>query len=153
MESKRTWLVTFATAIGTVVTALAMHGKGAIEALAGVPVLLQAWASGLPLGIWSFLLSLCLGTLVWLTAIVKLPPASDGRRPHFSADTIALLVALSVTETQQWFAGRGQGQLLSAMWIGLIAGLLAPYLGRALRALFASKPAAPLPPPQNGVER
>lgn len=151
MGGKYTWLITLATAIGTALSALAMNGKAAIEALAGVPLLLQAWASGLPLGIWSFLLSLMIATLVWSTAIVKLPPARDGRRPHFSADTLALILALLVTVTQQWFSGGavlGQGKLLSAVWIGLIAGLLAPYIGRALRALFAQKPAAPLPPPR-----
>ncbi|MDQ8050706.1 hypothetical protein [Luteibacter sp.] len=148
MGGKYTWLITLATAIGSIASALAMHGKASLEALAGVPVLLQAWASGLPLGIWSFLLSLALSTLVWSTAIVKLPASRDGRQPHFSADTLALILALLVTVTQQWFAGHGQGQLLSALWIGLIAGLLAPYLGRAARALFAQKPAAPLPPPR-----
>lgn len=150
MGSKYTWLITLATAIGTALSALAMNGKAAIEALAGVPLLLQAWASGLPLGIWSFLLSLMIATLVWSTAIVKLPPARDGRRPHFSADTLALILALAVTVTQQWFAGAsvGQGKLLSAVWIGLIAGLLAPYIGRGARALFAPKADKPLPPPR-----
>lgn len=148
MESKRTWLITLATAIGTVLSAVAMHGKDALAALAGVPSLLQAWASGLPLGIWSFLLSLMIATLVWSTAIVKLPLSRDGRRPHFSADTLALLVALLVTMTQQYFDGVGHGKLLSALWIGLIAGLLAPYIGRGARALFAPKADKPLPPPR-----
>lgn len=148
MNSKYTWLITLATAIGSIASALAMHGKASIEALSAVPVLLQAWASGLPLGIWSFLLSLSLASLVWTTAIVKLPASPDGRRPHFSADTLALILALLVTVTQQWFAGVGKGQLLNAIWIGLIAGLLAPYLGRMARAMFAQKPAGPLPPPR-----
>lgn len=148
MDSNRTWLITAGTALASILSALAMHGKAALGALAGVPALLQAWAAGLPLGIWSFLLSVSLGTLVWLTAIAKLPPARDGRRPHFSADTLCLILALLVTLTQQWFAGHGQGQLLSALWIGGIAGLLAPYLGRAARALFAPKAERPLPPPR-----
>lgn len=139
MNGKWGWLVTIGGALATVLSALALHGKGAIDALAGVPIMLQAWAAGLPLGVWSFMLSLWLATLVWAAAITRLPLARDGHRPHFSADTLALLVAVTVTLTQQWFAGHGQGQLLSAFWIGLIAGLLAPYLGKAIRALVASR--------------
>lgn len=139
MNGKWTWLLTVGTAIGTVLSALAMHGKGAIDALAGVPIMLQAWAAGLPLGVWSFLLSLWLATLVWSAAIARLPATRCGARPYFTADTLALLVALTVTMTQQWFAGTGQGRLLNAMWIGLIAGLLAPYIGKAIRAVVASR--------------
>lgn len=139
MNGKWAWVATAGGVVATVLSALAMHGKGAIDALAGVPVLLQAWASGLPLGIWSFLLSLSLATLVWATAISKLPETRCGKQPHFSADTISLLVAVTVTVTQQFFAAEiGKGKLLNALWLGLIAGLLAPYIGNAIRAVAAS---------------
>jgi len=152
MGSRYAWLITLATAIGTVLSAIALHGKAALNALASVPAVLQAWASGLPLGIWSFLLSLVLGTLVWLTAIVKLPRALDGGRRHFGADTICLCACLLVTMTQQEVDG-GPGRLLSAVWIGLIAGLLAPYIGSGLRALVSQRADRPLPAPQKETKR
>ena len=139
MNGKWTWLLTVGTAIGTVLSALALHGKGAIDALAGVPIMLQAWAAGLPLGVWSFLLSLWLATLVWAAAITRLPATRCGARPYFTADTLALLVAVTVTLTQQWFAGHGQGRLVNAFILGLIAGFMAPYIGKAIRAVVASR--------------
>jgi hypothetical protein len=41
------------TVIGTALAMLAMHGKGAVEALAAVPTMLNAWAAQLPLGVTS----------------------------------------------------------------------------------------------------
>lgn len=147
MESKRlAWLVPVGSAIAAVLAALAANGKAALDALGGVPMLLQAWASGLPLGIWSFMLSLVLALLVWAKAITKLPPTASGRARHFSSDNLAIVTALTVTVSQQAIVGIGQGKLLSAIWIGLIAGFLAPWIGRAIRAMFSPKAPTAEPP-------
>lgn len=136
MEFNKAAILTVATAVGTVLSAVAMNGEKALAALSGVPGLLQAWASELPLGAWSFALATALGTLAWLVLIVKLPKTDGGRAAHFSADTLVLCLALIVTLSQQAMASRAVGALLNAMWLGGVAGLLAPYIGRGLRAVF-----------------
>lgn len=153
MDGKRfAWLLPVGTAIAAVLAALSAHGKAAVDALAGVPLLLQAWASGLPLGIWSFALALLLSVLVWAKVITLLPRTTAGRSAHFASDTVALLTALAVAVTQQTLADGSPGGLVSALWIGLIAGLLAPYIGRGLRTILSpnppeKKPATPAAPP------
>lgn len=140
----RAAIVTIGTALGTVLAAIAMHGKAALEAAAGVPALLQAWAAGLPLGIWSFVLATVLSVLVWAVAMRKLQKPDTARAPHVSADTVALAIALLVCLAEQWTQGvSSRGAILNAIFMGLIAGLLAPYLGRALRVLLRKKEATP----------
>lgn len=136
----RTTLVTVGTIVASILSAIAVHGEKALTAMAGVPKLFQAWADQMPLGAWSFMVALVLGTLLWLVAIVKLPQNNSQRQPHFSADTITLFVAVSITVSQQALAARSPGALLNALCMGLIAGLAAPYVGRGIRALFHSKP-------------
>lgn len=139
----RATIITVGTAIGTVLAALAMHGKAALEAVAGFPGLIQAFAAGLPFGLWSFLMALVLAVLVWAVAIRKLQCPTSPRAPHVSANTLAWAVALLVCMAQQWTQGESKpGAVLNAGLIGTIAGLLAPYIGSALRATFTRRPPA-----------
>lgn len=139
--NRKAAILTWLTAAGTLLAGMAMHGDKAIAAMGGVPVMLRAWADQMPLGAWSFLVALVLGTLLWLVAIVKLPQNNAARVPHFSADTITLFVAVFITVSQQWLAEtRTAGALLNAGCLGAIAGLGSPYIGRGLRALFQKEP-------------
>lgn len=104
------------------------------RAMAGFPALVQAWTAGMPFGIGSFLLAVALGMGVWGLAFRYWPGHCD-RRPHFCADTTALVVGLMVMLTQQW--GGTPAQMLTALWVGLLAGLMAPYLARAVWSFFA----------------
>lgn len=120
------------TVIGTALAMLAMHGKGAIEALAAVPAMLNAWAQQLPLGVTSFCFAVVLSALVWMGAT-----RARFTGPHYNPDTIALCIALLVTTGQQWVSGRSSpAAVLTALILGAIAGLLVPYVCR----LFVGKP-------------
>lgn len=131
--NKGAWL-SGVTVAGTALAMLAMHGKGAIEALAAVPALLNAWAQQLPLGVTSFGFAVVLSTLVWMGA-----HRAHFTGPGYNPDTIALCVALLVTTGQQWASGNAAvSALLTALILGLIAGLLVPYLCR----LVIGKPPA-----------
>lgn len=121
------------TVIGTALAMLAMHGKGAIEALAGIPAMLTAFSAQLPLGVTSFAFAFILATLVWVTA-----NRAKFTGAHYNPDTVALCTALLVTMGQQWLSGQhAGGALLTALLLGLIAGLLVPYVCR----LFVGKSA------------
>lgn len=141
MIDRKATLLALAGAVGTVLTALATHGGDAIKALSGIPVMLQAWASGLPLGVWSFVLALVLATLVWVTAIRTLPIAPGGKAPFVAANILALVIGPAVTVAQQFFAAtRTPGALLNALIVGLIAGLAAPHIGALLRGKARTAP-------------
>lgn len=121
-------------ALATLLTALGTHGENAVKALAGVPGMLQAWSSGLPLGVWSFVMAFALATLVWVTAIRMLPIGDSRKAPFGYANTLALMVGLAVTVAQQYAAeSRDPGDVLNAVCLGLAAGLLAPFVGTLLR--------------------
>lgn len=121
------------TVIGTALAMLAMHGKGAIEALAGIPAMLSAFSAQLPLGVTSFAFAFVLSALVWMTA-----HRTKFTGTHYNPDTVALCTALLVTMGQQWLSGQhAGGALLTALLLGLIAGLMVPYVCR----LFVGKSA------------
>lgn len=133
-------LATLAIVLGSILSALAMHGKAALDALAGVPALVVAFANGLPLGVWSVILAFTVATLLWTALDRKRPPMDCGKPRSFSNDTITLCVALVVTSSQQWASGdETRGALLNAFWLGLVAGISAQYAGRALRSMFRRK--------------
>ncbi len=114
------------TVVGTALAMLAMHGKGAIDALAAVPAMLNAWSAQLPLGVTSFGFAVVLSALVWLWA-----SRAKFTGAHYNPDTLALCIALLVTTAQQWASGRSNpAAILTALILGLIAGLLVPYLCR-----------------------
>lgn len=138
--NRKATILTIGTVAVSIMGATAMHGDKIIAVFGGVPAMLRAWADQMPLGAWSFIVALVLGTLLWLVMIVKLPQVKNDGMPHFNADTITLTVAIFITVSQQWLAEtKTAGALLNAFSLGAIAGLAAPYIGRGIRALFHSK--------------
>lgn len=120
----------------SVVSMLALNGEAALKALAGLPVLIRAYASGLPLGLWSFLLSAAVaGGLHWFVR------TWHGR--SFAIEVATLVVAVGVTVSQA-AVGQGlqatPGQLLMAMWVGLLAGVLGLFVSRAALMAQERKP-------------
>lgn len=132
------WMVTVPAGLIALVSVIADRGEKIVAVLA----LLQAWTAKLPMGLWSFLLSLVLALLVWATVISRVARARDGGRPHNTANGMALAAAMVLTLAQQWVSDTGftdKGGTLMALVIGLIAGLLAPFLGHLILAVFAKR--------------
>lgn len=127
----------FGIGVAGFIALFALHGKAFLDALAGFPTLVQAWASGLPLGLWSALLALSVAMGVWGYVLHWLPVSKCGKPPEFAASTSALLVALAVMLGQEWVGGRKSASgLLTALWMGAMVGFLAPWLGQGIRSLF-----------------
>lgn len=132
------WMVTVPAGLIALVGVIADRGEKVVQVLS----LLQAWTAKLPMGLWSFLLSLVLALLVWASAMRTIKRARDGSRPHNTANGMALAAAMVLTLAQQWVSETGfadKGGTLMALVIGLIAGLLAPFLGHLIRGCFVKK--------------
>lgn len=122
--------------LGAFLVLWAANGDEFIAAFAGLPALVQAWTHALPLGVWSAILATVVATGAWSFTIHWLPPGKDGRRAEFGASVLAVLTGVAVTMTQAW--GQDRGVLLSALWMGMAAGFLAPVIGQGCRSLFVA---------------
>lgn len=123
---------------------IAGNGAGFLDVLAGFPALASAWASGLPLGLWSMFLATLVGIVAYLLAEYKLETSRAGRR---ASETIAILVVIGVAQAQLWVGEGSPAQRLNALWLGIVFGYLAPYIARRLYAVytrgFGPPPASP----------
>ena len=134
-------IISILGALGTLVTILGASGAKAIEALAGVPLMLRAWSDGLPLGLLSFGLALALATLVWAVSIRVFPVGKCGKAPFGLSNLMAFMIGPSVTLAQQLVApNQAKGALLTALILGLIAGLTAILIGPMFRGKARVKP-------------
>lgn len=123
--------------IVTLLAALAANGAAAFQALAGLPLVLNAFAGGLPLGLVSFVLAGALAVLAWWHADRRLHYGKSGTPGRdFRSDNLALLVAVAATMAQTVVVrGSSSSALLQALMLGILAGLLAPIGGRAMLAI------------------
>lgn len=112
------------------IAALALNGKAALEALAGLPIVLTSFATGLPFGVVSFAAALAMGCLTWIHARTRLTMGKGGRQGRdFRASNLALLAAIATTMAQTVvMRGSQSSALLMAIMLGILAGLLAPLL-------------------------
>lgn len=133
MNGKGWTLAGFATLLG----ALALNGKAALEAVAGLPAVLQAFSGALPGGVLSFLLSFIIAALVWYRADGQFRMGKGGEHGrNFAAENLSLLVACAVTMAQTLATtGPSSGALLQALMLGILAGLLAPLAGKGVLAV------------------
>lgn len=122
------------TGLGALLTVLGTHGTKALEALAGIPALAQAWASGLPFGLWSSALALVMALLVWLSAVKWLPLGTQGKLPLAAAAVLSLITGMVVTVSQLHVTyDPDAAAVLNAIYLGAAAGLAAPFIGAFLR--------------------
>lgn len=137
-KSKIATLSTIAGVLATLFASLATNGEKTLAVLGGVPKLLAAWSSGLPLGTGSWLAAVAVGTGLWLYLLPRLPRAPDGSRAHLKADNYAISAVIVLVLAQRLLAGItvGTGQLLMAFAVGIIGGFMAPWLGRVLRSVW-----------------
>lgn len=118
------------------IAVFALHGEAFFAALGALPTLLAAWSDHLPFGLRSFALSFALAALVF--SYIRRSFVCRQRR-EFVAEAMALSTALSVTLLQQYVAtgveDPAPGALLQAVWVGLLAGLAAPFVVRGMMSV------------------
>lgn len=114
---------------------LAGNLKPLMEGLMGLPGFITAMATGLPLGVGSYLLAQLLGPFFHLFLLKWLPePKSNGHRKQFAAETLTLAACSGVCLVQQW--GGTSGEMLLAGLLGALAGFSSPYVCRGFRSIL-----------------
>lgn len=130
----RTQFLSWAT-IAAAVTLVATQGPAFLAALMGLPKLVAAWSSQMPFGALSFLLSLGVASGACAFLLRWLPVCRNDASKHFLAETVTIVVAVLVSVVQHHAGGAEKpGALLTALFLGLLAGFVAPWLVRGLRA-------------------
>lgn len=118
--------------IAAAVVLVATHGESFLAAMMGLPKLVAAWSSQMPFGALSFLLSLGVAAGACAFLLRWLPVCSNDASKHFAAETVTLLVAVAVSVLQT--RSSTPGDMLTALWLGLLAGFSAPWMVRGIRA-------------------
>lgn len=138
MESKGKFagLVTLGAVLASLMTALATNGEKTLAVLGGIPKLLAAWSSGLPLGTGSVFLAVVFGCGLWLFLLPRLPRTGEGGRAQLLDDNIVILVVTAVVMAQQLIgtAPNTTGRVLMALMLGGVGGFVACWLGRVVRS-------------------
>lgn len=108
--------------------------KPILDALAGLPKVLQAFSQALPLGTGTFFLVLLLAGFAWF----KLKQCGRSEAVSESA-ALAVALALTVALNAAMPAAAGMtpaASALKAVMLGVLAGLAAPYVFKLLAALW-----------------
>lgn len=106
---------------------LATNGKEALEVLSGIPALIKAFSSGLPLGFWSGIIATALASAFHLFA-------RSWHARSFGIELATIITGLTVVMVQQH--GGTAAQVLSAAMVGLVAGFGGLFISKLLRQLF-----------------
>ena len=126
------------------IAVFALHGEAFLRALGALPALISAYSANLPFGLKSFALSFALAALVF--SYIRRSCTCRQRR-EFIAEAMALCTALSVTLLQQYLdpttSSKTPSVLLSAVWVGLLAGLGAPFLVRGMMSVTRRRKSSP----------
>lgn len=139
MGEKFKWLT--GMSLAGFVAVFALHGKAFFEAWAALPPLIRAYSGVLPFGLKSFLLAAAISSLSYALAVRNI---TCKKRSEFYAQMLALTTGLGVALAQQFIDASvpiTRATTLSAIWIGLLAGLGSPVVVRGMMA-------ASLKPPQ-----
>lgn len=120
--------------VAGLIVLFATYGQPFVEALKALWLLVLDMSKSAPLGLASFGIALSLATgsrwfmRKWVPYIAGCPLSRD-----FIVDASALVIGVTVTMAQMW--GSPQDRL-SALWLGVGAGLVAPLLYNGLAAVF-----------------
>ncbi len=127
-ESLKAWAI----ALGSVLAILAASGEKAFAALAGFPLLIRAFSTNIPGGLWAFLLASAVagGLHFWVRTW-------HGR--SLGLEAAILLAGCAVTHALAWRSDAGAH--VSAFLIGLLAGMAGLFASKALVAWRGRKPA------------
>ncbi len=122
--------------VAGLIVLLATHGTQLAEALLALWLLMIQMTDSAPLGLASFFVAVSLATLSrWF--LCKWVPQVEGepRARDFLIDCAAVVIGMTVAMVQMW-SGGPQARL-SALWLGIGAGLVAPLLYNGMSTLVS----------------
>ncbi len=112
---------------------IAGNTKSLIDGLAGLPAFITALATGLPLGVGSYLISQLLGPFIYLFLSRWLPESKKNvHRKDFLCEAFTLVACVVICIVQAW--GLGAGTMLLGGLLGALAGFSSPFLAKMFRA-------------------
>lgn len=115
--------------------ALAANGSAALEALAGLPLVLQSFASSMPLGLVSALMTQIICMLAWYHLNRR-----NARLHSLDADLIALLLGVMLAMAQTLVGWpKTPGEILQSLLVGILTGLAAPILAKLVMAMLRAE--------------
>lgn len=127
----------FGLGFGGLIALFAIHGRAFLDVLMALPDVATAFAARMPLGVWTLLLSGAISAGLYAFTLRWLPPRQNGMRPHFMAETLAIVAAIVASVAQQ--PGNDHGLLMRAVLMGMVAGFAAPWIIRGGEALFGRR--------------
>lgn len=135
MNGRNLTIAGFVALIG----AIAGNGRAAVEAFGAVFDFMMKLASALPMGVWSVLLALAITTLAWANLDRDAHSGSRDRQGALAlhAESVALLLGVALTLVQTLIGWpKSVRELLYALLLGILVGLIAPYVGKIAGALI-----------------
>ena len=124
--------------IVTIAILFATYGKQFVEAASALPTLYKAYAAVLPNGLWSALMGVCLSA--GFHAIAR-----SWHRKSLAIDVTAVIVGAAVVMIQM--NNPTSASLLSALLVGINAGLAGLLISKIARSIFTGKFNDPRPDP------
>lgn len=115
---------------------LAGNTKELVDGVSGIPALFKAFADVMPAGSGAVGLALAISIAVYAAAINYLHPDRAGKKPHFAAETLAIVASICVTTGLAW--GSPAKVVLIAVALGFIAGNLGPWLAKGVRSAYVA---------------
>ncbi len=118
-ETVKAWAI----AVGSVLAILAASGEKALAAIAGFPLLIRAFATNIPGGLWAFLLAAAIsgGLHFWVRT---------WHARSLGVEVSVLLAGCAVTHALAWRSDAAAH--VSAFLIGLLAGMCGLFVSRAV---------------------
>lgn len=109
---------------------LATNGKEFIEALTAFPTLVQAFSQGLPFGFWS-------GATATILAASFHMFARSWHTRSLGIEIATIMVGMATVMVQQ--QGGEAGEVLSALFVGLVAGFGGLFIAKIIRSLYTKE--------------
>lgn len=113
--------------LAALIIIVASNGSELLKVLGGLPVLINAYATSLPLGLWS-------GVIGTALAGGFHSFARSWHKKSLGIEVASILVGVAAVTAQMW--GSSAGDMLKATMIGVIAGLTGLYSSKLLRSMF-----------------
>lgn len=116
--------------LATLFVLVLTHGNKAVEIIGGIPILVNSFATNLPLGFWSGVIGTTLAAAFHMFA-------RSWHKRSFSIELASIFVGLTAVMVQQ--VGGTSSDVLSAAAVGLVAGFGGLFTSKMLRAIFVKE--------------